>query len=64
MMIMKRFLDSLDRPVIKQNIKDRKRADPASRSIFFDKITKPSTDGDVSGSNLPLYVSSKGYFFH
>lgn len=64
MMIMKRFLGSLDRPATKQSTKDRKRVNPATRSIFFNESTKPPIEGDVSGSNLPLYVSSKGYFFH
>lgn len=53
MMRMKRSLGSLDRPVLKQGIMDRKRVDPTTRSIFFNESTKLSIERDVSGSKLP-----------
>lgn len=61
MTLMKHFLGGVDRSLSERRSKE---AHVQSHSFFFSSGTKSSKRKKSSVSDRPLYVSSKGYFFH
>lgn len=61
MTLMKHFLGGVDR-----SLSERQSKEPSiqSRSFFFNSSAKTTRGKEASDSNRPIYVSSKGYYFH
>lgn len=64
MTVMKHFLGNRDHSISVKQPEDPERPDTDNQSLFFKKPNQLSKSDAGCSSDLPLYVSSKGYFFH